>query len=204
VSNWGKGESGFFGLANGHGVLYGPYSNYEDRPSYPWYEHYARTLGTEDADWIVKKFRNLLLMPNVLLMDQMSSQIRLMRPISVDETEIVTWCIAPKGESAEARERRIRQFEDFFNASGMATPDDLAEFRNCQLGYGAAAVRWSDLSRGQTRWTAGANEAGARLGIAPLLSSSHTADEGIYVSILEQWARRMSQAVDAELERAGI
>jgi benzoate/toluate 1,2-dioxygenase alpha subunit len=141
-------------------------------------------------------------MPNVLFMDQMSSQIRLMRPISVNQTEIVTWCIAPKGEDPAARERRLRQFEDFFNAAGMATPDDLSEFRNCQIGYAASGSRWNDLSRGQTRWVGGANEAGRRLGVAPLLSSTHTADEGIYVSVLDQWAKRMSRAVDAELETA--
>ena len=198
LSNWGKGEAGFFGFANGHGVLYGPYFNFEDRPSYAQYPQYAQQHGSEHADWMVKKFRNVLLMPNVLLMDQMSSQIRLVRPISVDLTEVVTWCIAPKGEEATARERRIRQYEDFFNASGMATPDDLAEFRNCQTGYAATAVPFSDLSRGQTRWVRGANEAAKRFKLAPLLSSSQTSDEGIYVAILEQWMKKMSQAVDNE------
>jgi benzoate/toluate 1,2-dioxygenase subunit alpha len=74
----------------------------------------------------------------VYLMDQFSSQIRQHRPISVDKTEVTIYCIAPKGESAEARARRIRQYEDFFNASGMATPDDLEEFRGCQMSYAAA------------------------------------------------------------------
>ena len=37
-----------------------------------------------------------------------------------------------KGESAEARRNRIRQFEDFFNVSGLGTPDDLVEFREQQ------------------------------------------------------------------------
>ena len=66
--------------------------------------------------------RNLCLYPNVYLMDQFGSQIRTYRPISVDKTEVTIYCIAPKGESAEARAQRIRQYEDFFNASGMATP----------------------------------------------------------------------------------
>ena len=68
-------------------------------------------------------------------MDQFGSQIRTYRPISVDKTEVTIYCIAPKDESAEARAQRIRQYEDFFNASGMATPDDLEEFRSCQIGY---------------------------------------------------------------------
>ncbi len=199
ISKWGQGEAGFFGFRNGHALLYGPYFNYEDRPSYPLYDHYVKALSGEHADWIVKRFRNLLLMPNVLLMDQMSSQIRLIRPISVDLTEVVTWCIAPKGEPADARERRIRQYEDFFNASGMATPDDMAEFRNCQMGYAASAVPFSDLSRGQQRWVQGANETARRFDLDPVLSSSQTADEGVYVAILDQWRERMMRAVDAEI-----
>jgi len=67
-------------------------------------------------------------------MDQFSSQIRTYRPISVNKTEVTIYCIAPVGESAESGAHRIRQYEDFFNASGMATPDDLEEFRSCQLG----------------------------------------------------------------------
>jgi phenylpropionate dioxygenase-like ring-hydroxylating dioxygenase large terminal subunit len=35
--------------------------------------------------------------------------------------------VAPKGESDQARALRIRQYEDFFNVSGMGTPDDLEE-----------------------------------------------------------------------------
>lgn len=202
ITKWGQGEAGFFAFRNGHALLYGPYFNYEDRPSYPLYEHYTKALSGEHADWIVKRFRNLLLMPNVLLMDQMSSQIRLIRPISVNLTEIVTWCIAPKGEAPEQRERRIRQYEDFFNASGMATPDDMAEFRNCQIGYGATSVPYSDLSRGQQRWVEGPNETALRFDLRPILSSSQTSDEGIYVAILDQWRQRMTQAVDAEIEKA--
>ena len=92
---------------------------------------------TARSERILRKSRNLCLYPNVYLMDQFSSQIRMYRPISVDKTEVTIYCIAPKGESDAARAHRIRQYEDFFNASGMATPDDLEEFRSCQIGYGA-------------------------------------------------------------------
>ncbi|MGZ2888956.1 benzoate 1,2-dioxygenase large subunit, partial [Pseudomonas aeruginosa] len=71
----------------------------------------------------------------VYLRDQFSSQIRSARPLWVDRTEITIYCIAPKGESAAARARRIPQSEDFFNVSGMATPDALEELRSCQQGY---------------------------------------------------------------------
>jgi benzoate/toluate 1,2-dioxygenase alpha subunit len=56
------------------------------------------------------------------------------------------------GEAPEARARRIRQYEDFFNASGMATPDDLEEFRACQAGYAGIALEWNDMCRGSKHW----------------------------------------------------
>lgn len=203
VSNWGgEDSSGYFAFDNGHGVLYAPYPNYPDRPNHESYEKYAGEFGPEVADWMVKKVRNLLLMPNVFLMDQMSSQIRMLRPISVDCTETVTYCIAPVGESPEARVKRIRQYEDFFNATGMATPDDLTEFRNCQIGYAAASVgaNWNELSRGRKRHVDGPNAAGKKLGVDAISSGSEAADEGVYVTILEQWAKHMRAGIDRELE----
>ena len=65
-------------------------------------------FGSKKAEFMVGASRNLCLYPNVYLMDQFSSQIRHFRPISVDQTEVTIYCIAPKGESAEARSNRIR------------------------------------------------------------------------------------------------
>ena len=94
------------------------------------------------SKWMIERSRNLCLYPNVYLMDQFGSQIRVLRPLSVNKTEVTIYCIAPVGEEPEARTRRIRQYEDFFNASGMATPDDLEEFRACQTGY--AGIKTED------------------------------------------------------------
>ena len=83
--------------------------------------HDAAQFGQAKADWMIRRSRNLCLYPNVYLMDQFSSQIRTYRPLAVDKTEVTIYCIAPKGESAVSRSQRIRQYEDFFNATGMAT-----------------------------------------------------------------------------------
>ena len=91
------------------------------------------------------------------------------------------YCIAPKGESAEARANRIRQYEDFFNATGMATPDDLEEFRSCQKTYLATAAPWNDMSRGATHQLNGPDEVATDLGMKRILSSGvKTEDEGLY------------------------
>ncbi len=203
ISKLDKGASGFYAFDQGHAVLYAVYPNYQDRPNFEFRDSYFEKYGVARAVWMTERLRNLMLMPNVFLMDQMSTQIRVFRPLAVDRTEVITYCVAPKGESAKARENRLRQYEDFFNASGMATPDDLAEFRNCQIGFQAKAAPFSDISRGQTRWERGVNAVGQEIGVEARMSSTQVADEGIYVSILEEWARRMQDIVQKELERSG-
>jgi benzoate/toluate 1,2-dioxygenase alpha subunit len=150
---------------------------------------------------MIDRSRNLCLYPNVYLMDQFSSQIRMYRPIAVDKTEVTIYCIAPKGESAEARARRIRQYEDFFNASGMATPDDLEEFRSCQIGYRARHAAWNDLSRGATHWIDGADEGAAAIGLKPVMSGAKTEDEGLFVIQHSYWKEALGKAIGRDPSR---
>ncbi|WP_342766776.1 hypothetical protein [Vogesella indigofera] len=131
-------------------------------------------------------------------MDQFGSQIRVVRPLSVGKSEVTIYCIAPKGEPADARARRIRQYEDFFNASGMATPDDLEEFRACQQGYAGRAVEWNDMCRGSTHWVEGADDAARKIGLKPVLSGVKTEDEGLYTVQHRYWLDVMKKAVAAE------
>jgi benzoate/toluate 1,2-dioxygenase alpha subunit len=132
------------------------------------------------------------------LRDQFSSQIRVLRPLSVNKTEVTIYCIAPKGESVEERARRIRQYEDFFNASGMATPDDLEEFRACQQGYSGSAVQWNDMCRGATHWIKGADAAAKDIGLAPVMSGVHAEDEGLYTVQHRYWLEVMKMALAAQ------
>jgi benzoate/toluate 1,2-dioxygenase alpha subunit len=170
-----------------------------NRPNYPRLAEWTEKYGQTKAEWMVGVLRNLCLYPNVFLMDQFSSQIRVFRPISVDQTEVTIYCIAPKGEPQEARTRRIRQYEDFFNASGMATPDDTEEFRATQRGYaGAAHAKWNDLTRGATQWIEGPDEDAKALGVNPILSGARTEDEGLFVIQHSQWTERMAEAIAKE------
>ena len=117
----------------------------------------------------------------------------------MDKTEVTIYCIAPKGESAEARAARIRQYEDFFNATGMATPDDLEEFRSCQKTYLAEAAPWNDMTRGSTHQLNGPDETARGLGMNNVLSSgAKTEDEGLYPVQHGYWLETMRRAVDAE------
>ncbi|CAN5498297.1 benzoate 1,2-dioxygenase large subunit [soil metagenome] len=198
AGQWAKQGGGSYTFEHGHLLLWTNWSNPEDRPLYSQRAEWVTKFGEARADWMLGKSRNLCLYPNVYLMDQFSSQIRIVRPIAVDKTEVTIYCIAPKGEAPESRTRRLRQYEDFFNATGMATPDDLEEFRSCQHGYGARAVKWNDMSRGATHWIKGADATADLIGLKPAMSCVKTEDEGLYIGQHEYWLATMKKAYAAE------
>jgi benzoate/toluate 1,2-dioxygenase alpha subunit len=115
---------------------------------------------------------------------------------------VTIYCIAPKGESAEARARRIRQYEDFFNASGMATPDDLEEFRGCQMSYRGRATRWNDLSRGARHWVQGPDAVAEAIGLNPLMSGARADEEGHLLIQHKYWQDAMRRALAVEKKKA--
>ena len=202
ANNWSKSVAGVYGFENGHILLWTNSLNPEVRPVWNQREEIASRVGADRAAFIVGQTRNLCLYPNVFLMDQFSSQIRVTRPISVDKTEVTIFCFAPKGESAEDRAIRIRQYEDFFNVSGMGTADDLEEFRACQAGYAGKAALWNDLSRGAPLWIDGPDENARKMGMKPLLSGERSEDEGLFVRQHQYWMRAMRKAV--HMEREGV
>jgi len=200
AGKWAQQGGGSYSFKNGHMLLWTNWANPEDRPLWSKRDEWVQKFGEAKADWMLQKSRNLCIYPNVYLMDQFSSQIRVLRPLSVDKTEAHIYCIAPKGEAPDARERRLRQYEDFFNATGMATPDDLEEFRSCQHGFNARAVKWNDMTRGATHWVKGPDESANLIGLKPELSGIKTEDEGLYVVQHEHWVETMKKAFIAEQE----
>ncbi|KAA0009738.1 Rieske 2Fe-2S domain-containing protein [Billgrantia pellis] len=198
ANGWSKSMGGFYSYENGHMMLWTRLLNPEVRPVYSQRERIEQELGEARADSIVNQTRNLCLYPNVYLMDQFSTQIRVIRPIAVDKSEVTIYCFAPKGESAENRALRIRQYEDFFNVSGMGTPDDLEEFRACQNGYAGLDAEWNDLSRGARQWIEGADDNAKAIDMKPLLSGASPEDEGLYVLHHKHWVEEMLRAIDKE------
>jgi benzoate/toluate 1,2-dioxygenase alpha subunit len=98
AGKWGQQGGGFYSFDHGHMLLWtaGPTRKIV-RTSRAATS--SRKFGEARADWMIQNSRNLCLYPNVYLMDQFSSQIRVLRPISVDKTEVTIYCIAPKGEA---------------------------------------------------------------------------------------------------------
>ena len=176
VAGFSRFSGGYYAFENGHVVLWNESPNPEVRPAYAFHKEYTERFGADRAHWMSSCWRNLFLYPNVFLMDQMSSQIRIFRPLAVDKTLVTAMCFAPRTEAAEMRERRLRQYEDFFNATGMATPDDLAAFNATQRGFQASNAEWSDVSRGSENLFKGADDRAARLGFVPQYGGSQLQD----------------------------
>nr|ART36215.1 B373 [uncultured bacterium]ART39974.1 J77 [uncultured bacterium] len=182
-----KMPSGAYDLGMGHTLLWGKVPGASDRPLAQRRGEIEQRLGLAKAHWMIDCSRNLGLFPNVFLMDQTSTQIRVFRPLSVDQTEVTIFGLAPKGESASARTRRIRQYEDFFNATGMATPDDLSEFEACQAGNQGLAGTSQHLDRGLDRVILGADDTARSAGASPNTVGPNWADENIFHSFYRRW-----------------
>ncbi len=196
-------DDGWFSFANGHSVLFSEMPNPAVRPGYASVmPRLVAEYGQARAEWMMHRLRNLNLYPSLFVIDQISSQLRIVRPLAWNRTEIVSQCIGVKGESDADRENRIRQFEDFFNVSGMGTPDDLVEFREAQRGFQARLERWSDISRGHGKWLEGATPNSQALGIAPLLTGTEITHEGLYVNQHAHWRRFLLDGLERLALRA--
>jgi benzoate/toluate 1,2-dioxygenase alpha subunit/2,4,5-trichlorophenoxyacetic acid oxygenase 1 len=96
-------------------------------------------VGEARLGWMLRQ-RNLTIFPNLQLIDIQSLQLRTWQPLAVDRTRMSSRCLAPRGESREARRFRIRQYEEFFNAGGLATSDDNVMYALNQDGLAASAA----------------------------------------------------------------
>ena len=200
ANGWSKSVGGVYGFENGHMLLWTQVINAEVRPIYRHYEALKTQFGDQRAEMMVNQTRNLALYPNLYLMDQFSTQLRIVRPIAVDKTEVTIFCFAPKNEPPEDRTLRIRQYEDFFNVSGMGTPDDLEEFRACQQGYQARTLPWSDMSRGAMRWVDGPDDNARQIAMQPLISGPRSEDEGLYITHHHHWQTTLLAALTRTTE----
>jgi benzoate/toluate 1,2-dioxygenase alpha subunit len=187
---------GSFTFPHGHAVIWHGNPAPQVRPLYSNIEAVAQRVGPVRANWMLG-VRNLSIFPNVQFAENISLQMRVIRPLAPDLTEMQIYCMAPRGESAEARTIRIRQYEDFFNSTGLATPDDLKVYEQCQDGYRAWSV--SDLQgyhRGMTKVREGPDEYADQLGISPATSVTgkfEIQDETVFHAGYREWLRLMSR-----------
>jgi benzoate/toluate 1,2-dioxygenase alpha subunit len=189
---------GTFSFDHGHVLNWGIMPVSSAHPEFELAEQLAETHGRAKRNWMFN-MRNLTIFPNLQLADNASSQMRVIRPISADLTEMQTWCIAPRGESAEARTFRIRQYEDFFNPTGMATPDDTVCYEEAQIGMAEQERGWlQGHARGLTASVPGGNQYSDMIELKParsVLAGAQLCDESLFGSYYRAWAERMTEAL---------
>ncbi len=195
VSQFSNYPGGYYALDNGHVVLWNESPNPHVRPAYASRALYVERFGEQRAKWMTDCWRNLFIFPNLFLMDQMSTQIRMFRPLAIDKTEVRVLAFAPRCDTPALRAKRIRQYEDFFNASGMATPDDLAAFNATQAGFKAHGAEWSDISRGALNRIEGSDDRARQLGIVARFTGTQLQDEGLYLNQHHRWLQLLTDAI---------
>ena len=173
----------------------------DSHPLYERAEELKERFGEARRDWMFNT-RNLTLFPNVQIAENASSQLRVIRPIAPNKTEMLTYCIAPVGESPSARAQRIRQYEDFFNPSGLATPDDTINYEDCQDGHMNPLAPWlQGYARGMTLASGDGDPFIDKLGVKALSSAIggvELGDETIFHTYYRTWRRLLLKGLNAE------
>jgi benzoate/toluate 1,2-dioxygenase subunit alpha len=187
-------NGGNFQFANGHVATWLNQGEVAKRPIYPSIDRIRERVGAQRAEWMLKG-RNTSIFPNMQLADMTSLLVRTARPLAVDRTELRYWCLAPVGEAPAERAWRLRQFEDFFNVTGLATPDDTVLYEDAQAGYSSRRVGWlQGYMRGMGNLQPGPDDVASTLGIQPVLSMRGRYDvqaETPFHPLYREWARLM-------------
>jgi p-cumate 2,3-dioxygenase alpha subunit len=152
-------------LGNGHATT--DNVNFRGRPVARWIPIYGEAakpeleriraelvarLGEARATRIADTNRNLLIFPNLVLLDGSSVSIRTFHPLAPDRMRVTAWALGPKEETPTARAVRLNSFLTFYGPGGFATPDDIEALEAVQQGMGAwREVSWSPVSRGMAK-----------------------------------------------------
>ncbi|HKT54108.1 MAG TPA: hypothetical protein VJP88_06620, partial [Caulobacteraceae bacterium] len=127
-----------------------------DAASADWRDVYKQRLverhGLDHARYLwARSSPHVLVFPNLVLI---SSQIRMIRPIAVDRTEVDLMPVLLEGVPEELNQQRLRGHEAFFGPSGGGATDDMEIFERQTEGFRATVDPWIYLGRGFGRETA--------------------------------------------------
>ena len=149
-------------LGGGHGTT--DNVNFRGRPIAAWIPIYGdeakpelerirqevtARLGAQRAKRVCDTNRNLLIFPNLVLLDGSSVSIRSFQPLAPDRMRVRAWALGPVEETPLARQVRLDSFLTFYGPGGFATPDDIEALESVQQGLGSyREVQWSPITRG--------------------------------------------------------
>ena len=146
-------------LGNGHAVI--EYTGSWGRPIARWASQFGEaSKGQLDAlrEKIITELgetgyrmaelnRNVFIYPNLFVMDNNATALRVIEPTSVGYMDVSQHELAPRVEDPTVRKVRLESYVTFAGPGGLATPDDVEALESCQQGA-HSGVEWSLLSRG--------------------------------------------------------
>ena len=95
--------------------------------------------------------RNLLIYPNLLILDFVAIAIRYIEPLAPGSMAVTAWHLVPREESGALLAARLDSYLTFLGPGGFATPDDVEILESCQAGFQATEMAFSDVSRGMLK-----------------------------------------------------
>jgi phenylpropionate dioxygenase-like ring-hydroxylating dioxygenase large terminal subunit len=119
----------------------------------PWgagyWEGLRQRLGADRAlDVLTVGGTHLSVFPNLVVLQ---NQIRTIRPVAVDRTEVLLNPVLLAGAPEELNTRRLRVHEMFYGPGGGGVPDDIEMFRRVQIGLDSSIDPWIRFWRGRHR-----------------------------------------------------
>ena len=107
-------------------------------------EAYGEARANEILSWDTF---NHLVYPNLIL-NPKHQQLRLLQPISVNQTIVHSMCFRLKGAPEEMFQRSIRFLSALNSPASQITTDDIAMFNGIQTALTFSNNQWIDISRG--------------------------------------------------------
>ncbi|MEX2454555.1 MAG: Rieske 2Fe-2S domain-containing protein [Rhodospirillaceae bacterium] len=187
-------RNGCYDLGQGHMVIWAERDPVSSSPLSEAEARLERDHPAGKVNWMLRRGRNLIVFPSLMINDFAATQIRIFRPISVNETEVTIYCLAPSEESRDARYARLRKFEDFFMASGMATSDDVTALEATHEGSRGRVARWGEFHRGMNTMLQGPDDVAEEGGFVPETSNSSWDHETLYYSFYRTWRKHIERA----------
>ncbi|MDB5841360.1 MAG: (2Fe-2S)-binding protein [Herminiimonas sp.] len=148
-------------LGNGHAMLdvypvrSANYTDYlESMKGKPGWDEYYQSMvtayGQQRADEILvwAGDPHIGVFPNLQLI---GSQIRLIRPVAADQTEVLMFPTLLQGVPDPINQLRLRNHEAFYGPASQGSPDDVEIFERNQVGLSADVDPWVLLARGLDR-----------------------------------------------------
>ncbi len=154
-----------YDLGNGHSVMERPLPG--SRPIARWeprlgeavkreldalYGRLVERFGVERASRMARLDRNLVIYPNLMILDIWGTALRICWPTAPDQMDVTVWTFGPRGEAAGWRRYRHDNLVSFLGPGGLGTVDDVEAMESCQRGFRATKeVSWCQFSRGMGR-----------------------------------------------------